>query len=82
MTFLSVADAAELLRMEYLEMPGLALTAWQAQRLCNLSSELCDRALRDLLEAGFLRRTVDGRYMRPSASPIAAALSRLMREAS
>jgi hypothetical protein len=33
MAFLTVTDAAQLLRMEYLEMPGLALTAWQAQRL-------------------------------------------------
>jgi hypothetical protein len=36
----TIEDAAHVLRMEYLEMPGLALTAWQAQRLCNLSSEL------------------------------------------
>jgi hypothetical protein len=66
-TPLSVADAAKLLRMEYAEMPGLTLTAWQAQRLCSLPSELCDRALRTLLEAGFLRRTVDGQYIRLDA---------------
>jgi hypothetical protein len=69
MAFLSVADAAHLLRMEYVEMPGLALTAWQAQRLCNLSCEVCDRALRTLLDSGFLRQTTDRRYLRPSSSP-------------
>jgi hypothetical protein len=70
MTFLSVADAAELLRMEYAEMPGLALTMWQAQRLCDLSPELCERAIRTLLESGVLRQTADGRYASAAGSPI------------
>ena len=65
---ITVDDAAELLRMEYAEMPGLHLTAGQAQRLCNLSSEVSDRALRILLESGFLRRTVEGRYVRGDRS--------------
>jgi hypothetical protein len=52
MACLSVDDAAQLLRMEYVEMPGLALNAWQAQRLCSLSCEICDAALRMLLESG------------------------------
>lgn len=69
MTFMSVADAAELLRMEYAEMPGLALTMWQAQRLCNLSPELCERALRTLLESGVLRQMADGRYTSALTSP-------------
>jgi hypothetical protein len=72
MTFLSVADAAELLRMEYAEMPGLALTMWQAQRLCNLSPEVCERAIRTLLESGVLRQTADGRYASAAVSPTAA----------
>jgi hypothetical protein len=78
MTFMNVEDAAQLLRMEYAEMPGLALTAWQAQRLCNLSDELCDRALRALLESGFLRRTREGRYIQREGS----AAPETMREAS
>jgi hypothetical protein len=79
MTFLNVAEAAELLRME---MPGLALTAWQAQRLCNLSVEVSERALRTLLECGFLRRLVDGRYIRTGSSPAVSDVSRLIHEAS
>ncbi len=65
---MTVADAVELLRMEYAEMPGLALTVWQAQKLCNVSSELSHGALRILLESGFLKRTAEGRYMRRDTS--------------
>ncbi len=64
MTFMTVEDAAELIRLEYAEMPGLKLTVDQARRLCNLSTELCERALCDLLEAGFLKRTRDRAYVR------------------
>ena len=74
MTFMSVADAADLLRMEYAEMPGLALTSWQAQRLCNLSPDVCERALQTLLESGILRRTADGRYASAGVSPIETSL--------
>jgi DNA-binding IclR family transcriptional regulator len=80
MTFMSVADAADLLRMEYAEIPGLALTAWQARRLCNLSDELADRALRTLLETGYLRQTRDGRYMRKPAPVTIEAIERTIRE--
>jgi len=80
MTFMSVADAAELLRMEYAEMPGLALTGWQARRLCNLSDELANRALYTLLEAGFLRQTHDGRYMRKPSPVTVSSIERTIRE--
>lgn len=74
---MNIADAAELLRMEYAEMPGLALTAWQAQRLCNLSSDLSTAALAILLESGFLKRIADGRYIRrDTSSPTIATTSR------
>jgi len=81
MTFMSVADAAELLRMEYAEMPGLALTAWQARRLCNLSDELANRALHMLIGTGFLRQTQDGRYMRKASPVTIEAIERTIREA-
>lgn len=81
MTLLNLAEAADLLRMEYVEMPGLALTAWQAQRLCNLPEELCDRALRVLTECGFLRRTADGRYLRARTSDSNVELSPVRRSA-
>ena len=59
-----VDDAVQLIKMEYAEMPDLKLTFFQAQRLWNLSSELCDDALRTLDKAGFLQRTADGCYIR------------------
>jgi hypothetical protein len=72
---MTLADAAELLRMEYAEMPGLALTLRQVQRLCNLSGELSDGALSILTESGFLRKNAQGYYVRHgSASPAAARI--------
>ena len=65
-------DAVQLIQMEYLEMPDLRLTFWQAQRLWNLSAELCDSALVFLINAGFLVRTATGNYIRSAASPVTA----------
>jgi hypothetical protein len=63
-----VNDAIGLIRLEYLEMPCLKLTFWQAQRLWDLPAEECDAALESLVAAGFLRRTRDGQYLRRSAA--------------
>lgn len=49
---------------EYLEMPGLGLTCAQAQRLWGLEADACVEALRVLIEAGFLRLTNSGQYVR------------------
>jgi hypothetical protein len=49
--------------MEYAELPELKLTFWRAQRLLNISSEICERALTALIGAGFLVRTGDGVYV-------------------
>ena len=57
-------DVLGRVRAEYLEMPGLVLTADQARRLLNLDRLLCDTLLAALVDAQFLRRTSDGRYMR------------------
>ena len=57
-------DAVELIRMEYAEIPELALTFWQAQRLWELSDELCERTLNRLVGSGFLRLMSDGSYVR------------------
>jgi hypothetical protein len=70
MPVLEVEEAAQLMQMEYAEMPGLRLTFWQAQRLWNLSDELCQRALATLTGSGYLARTPDGAYVRSGASPI------------
>ena len=64
MPILQVEDAAELIQMEYAEMPGLKLTLWQARRLWNLSEDLCERALARLTASGFLTQTADGAYVR------------------
>jgi hypothetical protein len=53
----------EIVRGEYLEMPGLRLTRRQAQRLWALDSDTCDALLETLEAAGFLRRTRGGDYM-------------------
>ena len=50
------------IRAEYLEMPGLRLTASQAQRLFGLDSETWDAALAALLDAKFLSRTHNGQF--------------------
>ena len=70
MPFMPIVDAVELIRMEYAELPELRLTFWQAQRLWNLSEELCERALMALIASGFLARTPDGAYVRRSPSPM------------
>jgi len=51
---------------EYLEMPGLQLTARQAQRLWGLDEATCAPLLTFLVETKFLTCTVDGKYVRLS----------------
>jgi hypothetical protein len=62
MRFMCLEDAVQLIKLEYAETPTLALTPWQAQRLWNLSEELCDRALQLLVSSAFLVRNPDGTY--------------------
>ena len=53
----------DIVRAEYLEMPGLRLTGRQAQRLWALDGATCD-ALLDMLESThFLRRSPRGDYL-------------------
>jgi len=58
-----IEEAVQLMKMEYAELPALALTSWQAQQLWDLSEELCDRALRFLVNSAFLVRTTEGTYI-------------------
>jgi Fic family protein len=51
-------------RDEYLELPGLRLTLWQAQRLYGISSDDALRTFDNLVKRGFLRRGEDGSYSR------------------
>ena len=49
---------------EYREMPGLCLTASQAQRLWGLDTTTCTFVLMTLIQRGILKRTPGGTYVR------------------
>ena len=49
---------------EYLEMPGLSLTASQAERLWGVTAEECEGLLARLVARRFLRRTRSGAFVR------------------
>lgn len=51
-------------RGEFLEMPGLRLTAAQARRLWGLDEASCGALLSALVDANFLFRTHNGAFMR------------------
>ena len=53
----------DIVKAEYLEMPGLRLTGRQAQRLWALDGATCDRLLNMLESTHFLRRSPRGEYM-------------------
>ena len=61
-------DWMQLIRAEYLEMPGLALTKRQAQRLWGLSPDVCDAALDSMVAARFLRRMRGDAFVRADVS--------------
>lgn len=63
-TDVDVSEFSQLIRAEYIEMPGLSLTARQAQRLWCLDADTCRRLLNELIEANFLERTRRGTYVR------------------
>ncbi len=53
---------------EYMEMPGLRLTAGQAQRLWGIGATECEALIGALVEAGVLARTADGAFVRRDAN--------------
>ena len=61
-----VADrnCMNLIRTEYVEMPGLSLTESQVERLWNLTSDIAETLLQELQRAHFLLRTKKGTYVR------------------
>jgi hypothetical protein len=54
----------ERLRAEFLEMPGLRLTAEQVHRLCGVERKTCCAVLDALVEERFLCAKSDGTYAR------------------
>jgi hypothetical protein len=68
----NLASRQALLRritVEYDEMPGLRLTAAQAQRLFGLREEVCTRVLHALVDVAILKRDVNGSYARDGVRP-------------
>jgi hypothetical protein len=63
------ASACQRVRGEYLEMPGVRLTAAQAARLFGLEPQVCGDVLAILVAERFLGRTQDGRFVRRGACP-------------
>ena len=49
---------------EYREMPGMCVTAPQAQRLWGLDATTCNVVLRTLVDCRFLRRTPRGTFVK------------------
>lgn len=58
----SSAELLHRIRAEYREMPGLQLTAAQAQRLFGVDARTWDAALAALVDAKFLSRTRNGQF--------------------
>ena len=57
-------QAFERIRAEYVEMPGLRLTATQVHRLSGVDISVCRVVLDDLVRAQFLHVGQDGGYSR------------------
>lgn len=57
-------EAFHRIRAEYLEMPGLRLTAQQLHRLSGVDVVTCVTVLDDLVRAKFLQAAADGIYLR------------------
>jgi hypothetical protein len=66
---------------EYMEMPGLRLTAAQAQRLWGLDAPTCEALFTSLVRDGFLHRHADGRYARLTDGGFAFPAARMARAA-
>ena len=59
-----IDEVLQRIQGEFVEMPGLCLTAAQAQRLWGLDRDVCDALLGALVDAKFLFRTRDGAFVR------------------
>jgi Fic family protein len=59
-----IDEVLQRIRGEFIEMPGLRLTAPQAQRLWGLERHVCEQALGTLVEKKFLSQMRDGSFMK------------------
>ena len=58
-----ITDWLQLIRAEYLEIPGLSLTKRQVQRLWGLDHVTTEAVLAALVDVKFLRRTGRDAYI-------------------
>jgi DNA-binding transcriptional regulator YhcF (GntR family) len=56
------AALADRIRADYREVPGLRLTVAQAARFWGIEIAVCERALHELEQTGFLDRRRNGSY--------------------
>jgi hypothetical protein len=63
-TYADVDSSLDAILGGYAHMPGLRLTCEQACRLYGLSDARCQGMFDALVDAGFLRRSADGVYVR------------------
>jgi hypothetical protein len=59
-----IQEALERIRSEFMEMPGMRLTAAQVQRLCGIDALVCEAVLKALVDSKFLTHHADGIYTR------------------
>ena len=59
-----IEDWLQLIRAEYLEIPGLCLTKPQVERLWGLDAVTSEALLAALVDLNFLRRTGKDAYVR------------------
>ena len=69
-----VEDVLQRIQGEFVEMPGLRLTAAQAQRLWGLDRAVCEELLAALVQAKFLSQTRDGAFIRTDGGPTRVAV--------
>ncbi len=64
LSHLTNEELVKRIRGEFLEMPGLVLTARQAERFWGLDTERCQALLAILIQSGFLTVTRNGAFIR------------------
>ena len=69
------AELLRRIRAEYVEMPGLRLTAPQARCLFGLDSDTSDAVLAALVDTKFLSQTHNGMFAIASTTGVATGLT-------
>jgi hypothetical protein len=75
-----ISEALQRIQGEFVEMPGLHLTAAQARRLWGLERDVCDALLGALVDAKFLAQTPDGSFIRLGATNPSVVLNSQRKE--